>query len=287
MMEQKSFLEISFECGFSSQSHFIKVFKKATGVTPVVFRQILSEKYDDILMSSMVQKDEQEISDLYKISIEELKIYLPILSNFRNLCAHEDILFDHKTQRPIPDTRFHAELNIPKTDGEYIYGKDDIFAVFIMMKYLLEEDEFRLMMKEFEYELEKLDSRIDSIPVEKILDTMGVPKNYIDIIEQMDWRALFDFFYADHLANRYCEEIVLTLKKAFPEQTDAIKAAQEYVFEDYFSNSLTIADYNVPLQSILYRLPNYCGLQLRKLPKILEDNGYTLEKLNNLYYLVN
>lgn len=63
MMEQKSFLEISFECGFSSQSHFIKVFKKATGVTPVVFRQILSEKYDDILMSTMVQKDEQEISE--------------------------------------------------------------------------------------------------------------------------------------------------------------------------------------------------------------------------------
>ena len=52
-----------------------------------------------------------------------------------------------------------------------------------MMKYLLEEDEFRLMMRECEYELEKLDGRIDSIPVEKILDTMGVPKNYMDIID--------------------------------------------------------------------------------------------------------
>ena len=34
-----------------------------------------------------------------------------------------------------------------------------------------------------EYELEKLDGRVDSIPVEKILDTMGVPKNYMDIID--------------------------------------------------------------------------------------------------------
>ena len=117
--------------------------------------------------------------------------------------------------------------------------------------------------------------------------TKGFIENYIDIIEQMDWRALFDFFYADQLANRYCEEIVLTLKKAFPEQEEAIKAAQEYVFEDYFSASLTATDYNVPLQSILYRLPNYCGLQLRKIPRILEDNGYTLEKRNNMYYLVN
>ena len=32
------------------------------------------------------------------------------------------------------------------------------------------------------YELEKLDGRVDSIPVEKILDMMGVPKNYMDIV---------------------------------------------------------------------------------------------------------
>ena len=38
------------------------------------------------------------------------------------------------------------------------------------------------MLKEFEYEVEKLDGKVDSIPIEKILDTMGVPKNYIDII---------------------------------------------------------------------------------------------------------
>lgn len=117
--------------------------------------------------------------------------------------------------------------------------------------------------------------------------TKGFIETYIDVIEQMDWRALFDFFYADELQNRYCEEVVLTLKKAFPEEAEAIKAAQEYVFEDYFSSSLTATDYNISLQSILYRLPNYCGLQIRKIPKILEDNGYTIEKRNNMRYLVN
>jgi len=68
-------------------------------------------------------------------------------------------------------------------DGEYIYGKNDIFSVIIMFKFLLEDSEFRLMLKEFEYEFEKLDGMIDSIPVEKILDTMGIPKNYMDIID--------------------------------------------------------------------------------------------------------
>ena len=73
-------------------------------------------------------------------------------------------------------------MNIAKMDAEYIYGKNDLFAVIIIMKVLLTEDNFRLMLKEIEYEIEKLDGRIDSIPIEKILDRMGFPVNYIDII---------------------------------------------------------------------------------------------------------
>ena len=38
-------------------------------------------------------------------------------------------------------------MNIFKMDDEYIYGKNDIFSVIIMFKYLLEDDEFRLMLK--------------------------------------------------------------------------------------------------------------------------------------------
>ena len=51
------------------------------------------------------------------------------------------------------------------------------------MKTLLTPDAFRLMLKEIEYEIEKLDGRIDSIPIEKILDRMGFPTNYIEIID--------------------------------------------------------------------------------------------------------
>ena len=39
------------------------------------------------------------------------------------------------------------------------------------------------MMKEVEYEIELLDGKVNSIPIEKILDRMGFPKNYLDIID--------------------------------------------------------------------------------------------------------
>lgn len=119
------------------------------------------------LYSILKDEDKLEIATIFGLSKEYLEDFLPILSNYRNLCAHEDIVFDHKTERVIPDTEYHKRLNIFKMDDEYIYGKNDIFAVIIIFKFLLEDDEFRLMLKEFDYEFEKLDARIDSIPVER------------------------------------------------------------------------------------------------------------------------
>ena len=58
-----------------------------------------------------------------------------------------------------------------------------MFAVVIIFKYLLSKDNFRLMMKELEYEIDKLDGRIDTIPIQKVLDYMGFPKNYLEIVE--------------------------------------------------------------------------------------------------------
>lgn len=135
------------------------------------------------LFTILKDEDKLEIASIFNISVEYLEDFLPILSNYRNLCAHEDIVFDHKTERVIPDTEYHKKLNIFKMDDEYIYGKNDIFSVIIIFKFMLEDDEFRLMIKEFEYEFAKLDAEIDSIPSEKILDTMGIPKNYMNIID--------------------------------------------------------------------------------------------------------
>lgn len=134
------------------------------------------------LYTILKDEDKLDIADIFGISTNYLEIFLPILSNYRNLCAHEDILYEHRTEKVIPDNEYHERLGILKMDSEYIYGKNDIFSAIIILKYLLRPEEFRAMMKEIEYEIERLDGIIDSIPIEKILDRMGFPKNYLDII---------------------------------------------------------------------------------------------------------
>ena len=134
------------------------------------------------LYSILKREDQISIADIFNVNTDYLENFLPILSNYRNLCAHEDIVYEHKTEKGIINTSYHKELHIPKMDDEYIYGKNDIFSVLIILKYLLLEDDFRLMMKEIEYEINLLDGVINSIPIDKILDRMGIPKNYMDLI---------------------------------------------------------------------------------------------------------
>ena len=127
-------------------------------------------------------EDQVAIADIFGMNTNYLENFLPILSNYRNLCAHEDIVYEHRSESVILNTPYHEKLSIPRMDDEYIYGKNDVFSVMIMMKYLLRSDDFRMMMREIEYEIEKLDGAIDSIPIEKILDRMGIPEDYMDLV---------------------------------------------------------------------------------------------------------
>ena len=135
------------------------------------------------LYSILKPEDQISVADIFNVNTNYLENFLPILSNYRNLCAHEDIVYEHRTEKGILDTPYHQKLNIPIMDNEYIYGKNDIFSVLIILKYLLREDDFRMMMKELEYEIEKLDGIVNSIPIEKILDRMGIPTNYMELVD--------------------------------------------------------------------------------------------------------
>ena len=81
----------------------------------------------------------------------------------------------------IEDTKYHVYLDIPRTDGEYIYGKDDLFALVLILKQLLREEDFTLLINELSYELDILDGKIHTIEMNKILDRMGFPTNFREI----------------------------------------------------------------------------------------------------------
>lgn len=161
-------------------NHYIKNY----GYIPLwVVVKVLSFGIVSELYTVMKESDQEEIAQVYGVSSENLIRYLPILANYRNLCAHEDIVYNHKTNKLIEDNAIHAFLEIPIQNGEYIYGKNDILSLIIILKQLLSDTQFRLLISELSYEIDVLAGRLKSINIKKVLDSMGLPVNYKEIIK--------------------------------------------------------------------------------------------------------
>lgn len=146
-----------------------------------VLVKVLSFGIVSELFSILKKEDQYDIVELYDLDVNVFTNYLSILSNYRNLCAHEDILYSNRTQKSIDDTKYHRALNIPIMDNEYIYGKNDLFSVVIIMKSMIKKDEFDLFVEEIDDLINELDSKLKSIEINKILDYMGFPINWKDL----------------------------------------------------------------------------------------------------------
>lgn len=137
---------------------------------------IVSEFY-----SILKLEDRLQIASIYNIDQEELMNYLPLLANYRNLCAHEDIVYENKTQRVLKETKYHCLLNIPKEGDEYVKGVNDLFAIVIIMKIMLTPKEFNDIIDTFDKLITDLNNNLKVITIDKILDRIGFPKNWKDL----------------------------------------------------------------------------------------------------------
>lgn len=113
------------------------------------------------------------------INERQLGQCLQVLTNYRNVCAHNERLFSYRcAKNEIPDFPIHRKLGITKKGSQYICGKRDFFAVVISFRYLLPNEEF----KEFKAQLAKLiDKAVEEnqrISETTLLAEMGFPENW-------------------------------------------------------------------------------------------------------------
>ncbi|HPF83670.1 MAG TPA: Abi family protein [Bacilli bacterium] len=137
---------------------------------------IMSEFY-----SILKNEDQSTIANVYDIDIDSLSQYLSIVANYRNICAHEEVLYNHRTQKVIRNNKYHYELDIKNVDGEYVYGKNDLFSLVIILKTLLVKEDFTDLINEISYEVDRLSGQIHSVDIKKILNNCGFPDNWEDI----------------------------------------------------------------------------------------------------------
>lgn len=136
------------------------------------------------LFGILKEEDKEEIARLYNIDKDTLKVYIQLLSNYRNLCAHEDMVYDHRTQTFINDTVYHEKMNIELDEfGVYKNGKNDLFAIVIIFKQMLQKERFKEFIKEINAAFDIFSNSVNTITVEKLMERMGFPENYKEIID--------------------------------------------------------------------------------------------------------
>lgn len=132
----------------------------------------------------MKQKERILISRHYCIDNNDLVQFIKILAYFRNLCAHDDRIYNAKVPKYlyIPDTFIHQTLGIEKVNGMYNKGKNDLFALTIVLWKLLDLQDSINFYTKLHQNIKKLESELKTIRVEDVLNKMNFPNNWERII---------------------------------------------------------------------------------------------------------
>lgn len=127
--------------------------------------------------------DRQKIAKDFSIKEDEMRSYLKLMSMYRNVCAHEERLYNYKVKsREIVSGDNHTRLAIPTdVNGKHTCGKNDLFALLICLKEMLpnkKRGEFYEIVKQIDKALGKLQAKVNSIAINDVLVKMGFPSNW-------------------------------------------------------------------------------------------------------------
>ena len=126
----------------------------------------------------MKQKDQNAVAKKFDVKEKTLKTYLHNMAIVRNICAHDEKLYDLKLNNAIVKNNIHFSFNLNLEDGKYSNGYKDLFSIIIILKVLLKEIEFKKFYTILINNLEELEENIKSINFIQILDKMGFPADY-------------------------------------------------------------------------------------------------------------
>ena len=132
--------------------------------------------------SNMKLPERQHVAKRFKVSENELRSYLAVMVLFRNLCAHDERLYNYRTHITITTNYVHSALGIYRNpQGQYLRGKKDVFSLLISCKILMDRPAFDDLVCELDQEIIKLSERLQTVHMNEILRSMGFPHNWQEI----------------------------------------------------------------------------------------------------------
>lgn len=131
--------------------------------------------------SLMKQSIRVKVSKNWNIKEEDLNQYIKTLAFYRNLCAHDERVYNSICNQDIPNTDIHKKLLISVINDRYVNGKNDLFSLIIVLKILLPTDDFNNMCNKIDGRMRSLTQKLTHIDSRDVFKAMGFPSNWIQI----------------------------------------------------------------------------------------------------------
>ncbi|MBQ7983996.1 MAG: Abi family protein [Clostridia bacterium] len=106
---------------------------------------------------------------------------LDVMQDFRNVCAHNDCLYTYKSEGSIPVMPVLRSVAVPAFREGRPYEGRDLFALMVVFRYLLDENDYSRASDAVERILAHFSAQCASVDSDEVLAAMGFPP---------DWRNL-------------------------------------------------------------------------------------------------
>ena len=103
---------------------------------------------------------------------------LDLMQDFRNVCAHNDCLYAYHGQDTIPLMPAVRSTSHPGVNQRDAYNGSDLFALLVVFRYLLTEEDFARCCDAMDRILAHFDLQCSTVGREKLYTAMGFPSDW-------------------------------------------------------------------------------------------------------------
>lgn len=162
---------------------WVLIKKMTLGETSHFYLSMKDEEQQQVFDAIMDEYcHEYSLKELPKLPANHLAIFgdmVRLIVVFRNICAHEERLYDHISR--LPNGKL-AKISYFYMKQPVKYTARIMDAIFILGLFLIKAD-YKAMRKEIEQEINVLSPKLDSRITNQILLKMGFPKNWKEVLK--------------------------------------------------------------------------------------------------------
>lgn len=141
-------------------------------IPPWILTKIISLGTISKFYGLIKQVDKQKISKIFGLSDSILKMILGNLTTVRNICAHDDRLFDYRST-------FYINISkISKYEEKRKHPTTTLFIIILSMKKLLDDNDYNKFIDEINNQFDELSNVLTTININDIKSIMGINFNF-------------------------------------------------------------------------------------------------------------